>query len=88
MQWPPAGWSRYKEESHEHDSARAAFHVDAYLVHLGMPAERLTQQSIYWYSVWSHRRDQSWKGFVQVDLAPTTDASAAATLASLSIPAR
>lgn len=66
------------------DKVRSAFHVDGYFVHLGMDAERLTWQSAYWYGVWSHRRNQLWKGFVQVDLAPTEDESAAATLASLS----
>jgi hypothetical protein len=48
-----------------------------------MDPERLTRQSAYWYSVWSHRRNQRWKGFVHVDLAPSADATAAATLASL-----
>jgi hypothetical protein len=67
----------------DRDSAKAAFRVDGYLVHLGMPAERLARQTAYWYSVWSHRRNQLWKGFVQVDLAPAEDSAAAATLASL-----
>lgn len=40
-------------------------------------AERLTRHSAYWYSVWSHRRNQLWKGFVQVDLAPGEDTFAA-----------
>jgi hypothetical protein len=67
----------------DHDSVKAAFRVDGYLVHLGMDAERLTRQSAYWYSVWSHRRNQLWKGFVQVDLASSEDTVAMATLASL-----
>ncbi len=66
----------------DHASVKATYRVDAYLVHLGMPPERLTRQSAYWYSLWSHRRNQQWKGFVQVDLAPTEDPAAAATLAS------
>ncbi|MBT9561254.1 MAG: hypothetical protein IV100_34995 [Myxococcales bacterium] len=70
----------------DHDSVKGTFRVDGYLVHLGMDAERLTRQSAYWYSVWSHRRNQLWKGFVQVDLAPTEDTAAAATLASLTNP--
>lgn len=64
-------------------SVKRAFRVDGYLVHLGMDAERLTRQTAYWYSVWSHRRNQLWKGFVQVDLAPAEDTVAAATLARL-----
>lgn len=62
---------------------KAAFRVDGYLVHLGMDPERLTRQSAYWYSVWSHRRNQVWKGFVQVDLAAAEGTAATATLASL-----
>lgn len=67
----------------DHDSVKAAYRVDGYLVHLGMDPERLTRQSAYWYSVWSHRRNQLWKGFVQVDLASAEDTAATATLASL-----
>lgn len=67
----------------DHNSVKGAYHVDGYLVHLGMQAERLAQQSAYWYSVWSHRRSQLWKGFVQVDLAPIEDGAATGTLASM-----
>ncbi len=68
------------------DSAnlKSRYRVDAYTVDLGMDPERLASRSAYWYSVWSHRRSQLWKGFVQVDLAPTEDMTAAATLLSLS----
>lgn len=62
---------------------KATYHVDAYLVDLGMDAGRLAEKSAYWYSLWSHRRDQRWKGFVQVDLAPAEDRIAIATLARL-----
>jgi hypothetical protein len=67
----------------DHAAVKATYLVDGYLVHLGMAPERLTHQSAYWYSVWSHRRNHVWKGFVQIDLAPTEDAAAIATLASL-----
>lgn len=69
----------------DHDFVKATFFVDAYLVDLGMEAERLANRSAYWYSAWSHRRNQLWKGFVQVDLAPAEDQGAAATLASLTV---
>jgi hypothetical protein len=69
----------------DHASVMTAHRVDGYLVHLGMDAERLTRHSAYWYSVWSHRRNQLWKGFVQLDLSPAEDTVAAATLASLTI---
>lgn len=37
----------------------------------------------YWYSVWSHRRTMSWKGFVQIDLNPASDAEAAELLTAI-----
>jgi hypothetical protein len=67
----------------DHNHVKSSYLVDGYFEHLGMAPERLTKQSAYWYSVWSHRRNQFWKGFVQVDLAPIEDAAAGATLASL-----
>lgn len=84
----PAGFSQAQLAERlgvllDHDSVKSVFRVDGFLVHLGMDAERLTRLSAYWYSVWSHRRNQLWKGFVQVDLASTEDTMAAATLASL-----
>jgi hypothetical protein len=56
------------------------YSVDAYLVSLSQPAELLVRQSTYWYSVWSHRRDATWKGYLQVDLAPHEDRHAADSL--------
>lgn len=55
--------------------------VDSYFFDLGEPMdiERIKLIS-YWYSMWSHRRDHHWKGFVQVDLDPSTDAQVRASL--------
>ncbi|RAZ81939.1 hypothetical protein DDV93_21345 [Cereibacter johrii] len=39
----------------------------------------------YWYSLWSHRRDGLWKGYAEVDLAPTDDAQARSLLAAKSL---
>jgi hypothetical protein len=66
----------------DHDQLKERFRVDAYLVDLGMHPELLTRQSAYWYSMWSHRRNRLWKGFVQVDLGPAENASAIAILAA------
>ncbi|MCC6877204.1 MAG: hypothetical protein IT378_23060 [Sandaracinaceae bacterium] len=44
--------------------------VDHYFFNLDLPLDqRSVKQVSYWYSMWSHRRDLRWKGFVQVDLA-------------------
>ena len=59
---------------------KSVFFVDPYLVNLGAPPERLVRSSTYWYSVWSHRRDSNWKGYLQIDLNPAADAAAASYL--------
>ena len=62
------------------------FRVDPYLVSLDAPAELVVERSTYWYSMWSHRRNGAWKGYVQVDLAPADDGAAMILLASLTNP--
>lgn len=62
---------------------KARFHVDAYLERLGQPSDSIVLQSAYWYSMWSHRRNLAWKGFLHVSLAPAEDAAARNALASL-----
>lgn len=66
-----------------HSALKADFHVDAYVVHLGSGADLLIKKATYWYSMWSHRRTSTWKGYVQIDLAPKEDAIAIASLANL-----
>lgn len=62
---------------------KSAYRVDAYFVQLdsGAPGA-LVRHSAYWYSLWSHRRDERWKGFLQIGLDPADDAVARANLAS------
>lgn len=51
--------------------------VDSYWCFLGCPLDAPSIQLIsYWYSLWSHRRDGMWKGFVQVDLDRSQDSNA------------
>lgn len=62
-------WKRSKEK----------YRVDHYPFELGqaLAPARLKLVS-YWYSMWSHRRDdQRWKGFVQVDLSDDDGPAAA-----------
>ena len=57
--------------------AKVNFHVDGYFVHLLQATpETLVQKATYWHSLWSHRRDNLWKGYLQIDLAPEDDAAA------------
>jgi hypothetical protein len=59
------------------------YSVDAYTFVLGLPTSKLQiKQVSYWYSMWSHRRDGLWKGFLQVDLAPNGDEAALQLIAA------
>jgi len=61
----------------DHARLKADHAVDAFFVELGLPTDiRQIQTITYWYSLWSHRRNGSWKGFLQVDLDPKQDAEA------------
>lgn len=61
--------------------AKDQFNVDAYIIELSKLTPReLTYWSAYWYGMWSHRRTQVWKGFLQIELVPTEDADALAWL--------
>ncbi|WP_211453497.1 DUF6932 family protein [Collimonas antrihumi] len=60
---------------------KATYSVDAYPHILGEPTSAVQIRQIsYWYSMWSHRRDGTWKGFVQVDLDPQEDVDAGQVL--------
>lgn len=49
-------------------------HIDAYLYRIDLPLTPDRVQLIaYWYSIFAHRRDGSWKGFIEVDLSPFED---------------
>jgi hypothetical protein len=53
---------------------KSTYMVDAYPHVLGGATNALQVKTIsYWYSIWSHRRDGTWKGFIQVDLDPQED---------------
>lgn len=55
-------------------ASKASYCVDGYTFELDRPLSKFdVRQTAYWYSMWSHRRDGIWKGFVQVDLDPATD---------------
>lgn len=55
---------------------QATYQVDHYWVDLAGDADAdLVRRVSYWYSMWSHRRDGLWKGFLQLEL--TEDDTAA-----------
>ncbi|WP_432692858.1 DUF6932 family protein [Morganella morganii] len=56
------------------------YFVDAYWQNLGADPITLVKMSAYWYSMWSHKRDMTWKGFLQIPLSATDDDQASIIL--------
>ncbi len=60
---------------------KKTFNVHEYAFELKTSDPELwIDRATYWYSVWSHRRDNVWKGYIRVDLAPIDEAAAQARL--------
>lgn len=63
---------------------KADHNLDAYFVTLNTEAPSdIVKQTTYWYSVWSHDRHGSWKGFLEIDLGATEDGAARRVLDQL-----
>jgi Family of unknown function (DUF6932) len=52
---------------------RATFHVDHFLVPLCSAPELVVDFTRYWYGLFSHRRDRTWKGMLRVNLTVKAD---------------
>lgn len=55
---------------------KATFHVDHFLVRLEAHPVLLVEATKYWYALFSHRRDRTWKGMLHVHLSKTDDEAA------------
>ncbi len=67
----------------DHDMAKLNYLVDSFFVEIDkIDAKTLIELSTYWYSMWSHRRDFRWKGFLQIDLNSADDTQANTLLSS------
>ena len=68
---------RKNPELFDSDYVKQMYRVDSNWQILGEPMEASSVRWIsYWYSMWSHRRDGLWKGFVQLDLDSAQDPAA------------
>lgn len=73
-------------EIFNHGHARQNYSIDAYFVPLDdVKVEETIASSIYWHRLWSHTRERTWKGYVQVDLAATDDERAKAELERIGV---
>lgn len=53
----------------DHDAIKRNYKVDGYWVVIDhINVELLIKKSVYWYSLWSHRRTLEWKGFLEIPL--------------------
>lgn len=59
---------------------KGTFQVDHYWIPLRSDGEAVVENTRYWCSLFSHRRDRIWKGMLRVDLNATDDDSSARTL--------
>jgi hypothetical protein len=64
----------------DNDSVKATHKVDHYVVSLFQQPAAVVDRSRYWCGLFSHRRDQLWKGMLQVDLDATGDDDACQVL--------
>lgn len=68
----------------DHDYVKNHYHVDSYFEVLGNSLEaRQVRKIAYWYSMWSHRRNEQWKGYLQIPFNPIEDSNARLLLGSI-----
>lgn len=61
------------EQIFQQEFVKDTFLVDSYFESLQASGANLVSRTVYWYSMWAHKRDLSWKGFVQIPLSPQLD---------------
>jgi hypothetical protein len=90
--WLPTGATQAtvlasKPELFDARQTKTDYSVDGYFVELSTSApETVVKEAAYWYGVWSHRRNDKWKGYLQVDLDQSETVLAKARMAKLAAP--
>lgn len=76
--WANVGFPEWTSELMDRDRNKVRFLLDTYGVAVDQHGPlTLINETVYWYSLFSHRRvTRDWKGFVRVPLNPTDDAAA------------
>ncbi|WP_309603042.1 DUF6932 family protein [Sphingomonas sp.] len=58
------------------DFCKATYSCDSYFIDLGIEPSAVSEQSAYWFGLFSHQRDTfRWKGLVQIDLQSDDEAA-------------
>lgn len=64
-------------EFFDRTSCKARFKLDHFPIHLGAPGPALVDSTRYWAGLFSHNRNNVWKGMLRVELnTPASDTSA------------
>jgi len=64
---------------------KETYKIDSYLVPLSRAnLEIAIELAAYWYSLWSHTREEKWKGYLQISLDPGDDEAARTMLDRMS----
>ncbi len=66
-----------KPELFDADRVKEMYRVDHHWISLGSESAKLVEEALFWYGLYSHRNDQTWKGMLKVKLTDRTDDDAA-----------
>lgn len=68
----------------EHSSVKNRFHADCYYIQIGnICDDKMVGDIAYWYGAWSHTRNDTWKGFLEICLSESDDLAAEDALKTL-----
>jgi hypothetical protein len=71
---------RFNPDLWDPPASKATYHVDHYLVSLCSRPETIVDNARYWYGLFSHRRDCTWKGMLRIEIASQADDDSARRL--------
>lgn len=74
----------YDQRLLDRDFVSASYRADHFWIPLKAAPIALVDNVRYWYGLFSHRRDQMWKGMLRVPLSPNDDNAARAYLEAIS----
>jgi hypothetical protein len=80
--WKASGFAEWTTEIADRNRNKSRFGLDTYAIAVDQQAPLgLINETIYWYSLFAHRRiTHDWKGFVKIQLNPADDAAARTAL--------
>lgn len=80
--WAATGFAEWTTEIADRNRNKMRFDLDTYAIAIDQAhALSLIDETIYWYSLFAHKRiTHDWKGFVRIPLNPTDDAAAKTAL--------